>query len=377
MKSTIAYQFSKSFTEIYDNGLIVFLDIEGSGNVEKSDQFKISRVESFGLDARKFKYEPLLLNVMQVFELIEKLIEAKNAFEQKTGKEFFVGVVWDSIPSTPSDKAEAAEDVNKVIGLRARQLSFCLEKYNPMLKLNKISMIAIDQVRADIKIDGPYAAQEKSVGNFKNMKTATNIYALQHNVQQWLFFSKKAEITETEGMGINGWYLDVFTEKNKLAPSKFWVTCVFDTMNGIDKFWSEYVFLAEPTPTENKVFVRKNKKLPFPLCITKSGNQVQLNVKNPDDPSIEYKSQNFFRRDAKKKYETDSEFKQWFDYAVDMSVYHRIRKGVFKVDKEEIKEVEGITEEDDTQEEFNVESPENVAFSEDGTAYNSETGEVY
>lgn len=377
MKSTVAYQFSKSFTENYDNGLVVFLDIEGSGNVEKSDQFKVSRIESFGLDARKFKYEPLLLNVMQVFELVEKLIEAKNAFEQKTGKEFFVGIVWDSIPSTPSDKAESAEDANKVIGLKARQLSFCLEKYNPMLKINKISMVAIDQVRADIKIDGPYAAQEKSVGSFKNMKTATNIYALQHNVQQWLFFSKKAEITETEGMGVNGWYLDIFTEKNKLAPSKFWVTCVFDTMHGIDKFWSEYTFLAEPTPTEKKVFVYKKKKLPFPLCITKSGNQVQLNVKNPDDPAVEYKSGNFFRRDAKKKYETDPEFKQWFDYAVDMSVYYRIRKGVFKVDKEEIKEVEGISEEENTQEEVPTASPENVAFNEDGAAYNSETGEVY
>jgi hypothetical protein len=63
--------------------------------------------------------------------------------------------------------------------LKGRQLSFVLDKYLPMLKFNRVFFLGIDQVRADIKID-QFAANEQTVGNFKNLKAATNIFSLQH-----------------------------------------------------------------------------------------------------------------------------------------------------------------------------------------------------
>lgn len=359
-KSTFAFQFSKMFQDTYDNSIIVYLDIEGSGNSAEESKFKINRIEGFGLDSTRFKYQPFVVNVMELFEVVNKLVEIKKQFEDKLNKEFYVLVVWDSIASTPSSKVNTAEDQNSVIGLKARQLSFCLEKYTPMLKFNRITFMGIDQVRANISMEGPYAQKEKSVGNFKDMKSASNIYALQHNVQQWIYLSKGKKITRSDGMGVDGWYINMITEKNKLAPSQNIVTCVFDKNHGIDKFWSEFVFLMDQLPQEKKLY--GTRKMPCPLMVGKSGPQVYLNVVNPDDPSISYKSENFYRKNAKEKYKNDELFRQWFDYAVEISVMYRIINGIMQVNLNESATSNDVEEEVTPQEEYDPETGEVLEF---------------
>ena len=329
-KSTIAYQLSKIFQDTYNNSVIVYLDIEGSGNSTSSDKYKISRIDGFGLDKNRFRYEPILLNVMELFDLIEKLIEVKKTVESKTKKEFYVMIVWDSIPSTPSSKTEASTEVNQTIGVKARQLSYCLDKYNPMLKFNKITYLCIDQVRANIQIE-MFAAKEQSVGNFKDMKSASNIFSLQHATQQWLFFSKSKAINESEGLYdqhgdvISGWFMNVLMEKNKLTASKNTITVVFSKRSGIDKFWSEFTFLNSQTPTEKKIY--KTGKMPFPLLMKKSGTRVQLCVIDPEqDNKTMYESELFYRKKCKSIYDEDPEFHKWFDHAVDLSCKYRIIK---------------------------------------------------
>ncbi len=163
------------------------------------------------------------------------------------------------------------------------------------------------------------------------------------NTQQWLHLSKKSSITKADGMNIIGWYIDVFTEKNKIAPSKNAVTCVFDKNTGLDKFWSEFHFLYEQLPAEKKLF--GTKKMPCPLMVEKSGPTVYLNVVNPQDPSIKYKTETFYRKDAKHKYETDPTFKAWFDYAVDLSVNLRIINGIFSIQDKVVEYQEEVIEE--------------------------------
>jgi len=201
----------------------------------------------------------------------------------------------------------------------------------PHLKFHRIFFLCIDQVRAKLQIDGPFVQKEKTVGEFKNMQAASNTFSLLHNIQQWLFLSRGKTVSPTDGMGLEGWYLHVVTEKNKLAPSQHAVSCIFDMHKGIDKFWSEYVFLSEPTPSEKKIY--RDKKLPFPLMIEKASTQkYQLHVTNPEDSSVNYKSGTFFKKEAKEKYKNDEEFRQWFDYAVELSSYYRITHGMFKED---------------------------------------------
>jgi len=329
-KSTFAFQFSSIFQKHYENSIIVYIDIESAGT--KSNEYRVSRIDTFGLNNDRFRYQSMTMDVLTLFDLFDKIIKLKIQAEEKLGKEFYVLIVWDSIASTPSSKTAAAENPDKIIGTKARQISFCLDKYMPIFKFNKITFIGIDQVRADLKIEGPYAPRnEISVGRFKNrdIKAASNIYQLQHSVQQWLFLSRGSAITSTDGFGIDGWYVEIYSEKNKLAPSQNSINCIFSKSHGIDKFWSEYVFLQEKTPTEKKIY-KEDKKLPFPLMIKTSGSYNYLDVLDPNNPEVKYTSTKFYRKDAKKKYESDEEFRNWFEYALNLSVQNRIINSMFK-----------------------------------------------
>jgi len=336
-KSTLAFQFSSVFQKLYPNSVVVYLDVEGSGN-NKNSEFRQSRIEIFGLNEDRFKYEPIVVNVDGIFQLVDRLIAIKKVFEEKLEKEFYVAFVWDSIASTPGPKAAEADNPNSIIGNKARQVSFLLDKYGPQIKFNRVTFVCIDQIRANLKIEGPYQQSEKSVGVFKDFKSATNIYALQHKTQQWLFLSKKKLISPADGIGIDGWFMDIYTEKNKLAPSQHAVTCVFDKKTGISKFWSEFYFLMEPIPSEKKIY--KNSAPTSLFMIKKEGSRVKLVVRDENNEE-KWKSDSFYRKNAKDKYDKDQEFKQWFDFAVQVSVYTRITQGIFRCE---------IGEYDDSQE---------------------------
>jgi len=331
-KSTLAYQFAGLFHQVYENGIVVYIDIEGSGGSQDTTQYKVSRAETFGLnDSVRFRYEPIVLNMKELFGLITSLIEQKKIVEEKTGREFYVFLIWDSVAATRSSKTDQVTDHNQLIGFKARELSFYLEQTLPHLKFHRIFFLCIDQVRANIKIEGPFAQQEKTVGQFKNMQAASNTFSLLHNIQQWLFLSRGKTISPTDNMGIEGWYLNIYTEKNKLAPSQHAVSCIFDMHTGISKFWSEFIFLSEKTPSEKKIY--RDKKIPSEFMITKKTAQKYcLKIPNSEDGTIQYESEPFFKKEAKRVYTNDKEFKQWFDYAVELSSYQRITHGMFKED---------------------------------------------
>jgi len=66
--------------------------------------------------------------------------------------------------------------------------------------------LTIDQVRANLKLEGQYVAKEKSVGTWNDYKAASSVVAFNHRVGQWLFLSRKAAINPSDGMGISGWF---------------------------------------------------------------------------------------------------------------------------------------------------------------------------
>lgn len=183
------------------------------------------------------------------------------------------------------------------------------------------------------------------------MKAATNTFSLLHAIQQWLFMSRGKTITLADGIGIDGWYVKITTAKNKLAASDHSVTCVFDKNSGIDKFWSEYTFISEKTYGEEKLY--KDKKLPFPLLIEKDGQRYCLFVPDINNlKNILFKSEPIYKKNMKEKYLSDETFRQWFDYAVQISIKQRLINGLFKlkmnesiIDTEEVQETSEVLEE--------------------------------
>ena len=117
-KSTFAYQLAKQMIETKENSIVVYLDCEGAGSVTESNSSMVSRIDAFGLgDSSRFSYHPIVLNVVQLFEVVQELVDTKKAVEAKTGKEFLLFIIWDSIPASPCSKSEEAIDHNKIIGL--------------------------------------------------------------------------------------------------------------------------------------------------------------------------------------------------------------------------------------------------------------------
>ena len=133
-----------------------------------------------------------------------------------------------------------------------------------------------------------------------------------------------------------GWLIEVRTEKNKNGSSQHSITVVFDKRNGIDKFWSEFIFISDHTPSERKMFRDGKVEEFYPLCIKTEGAYSKLEVTNPESGEIEYESKKFYKKNAKTLYEEDKEFHEWFDKAVDYSCKERITKGLLKVDTSRI-----------------------------------------
>lgn len=197
--------------------------------------------------------------------------------------------------------------------------------------MERVSFILIDQVRANMKIESRFqqASNERGVGDFGNYKSATAVSALQHNLRQWLFISKGVKLKPADPMGVDGWLMHVYTEKNKLAPSQFYIPLVFDKKWGVIPFFSEYVFLSEKTKTENRYWPNP-KKLIYPFSIVTSANSKILKVVDPHTDAILYESSKTMERKMLERYNGDQEFHYWFDKAVDISIEQRIKKALFR-----------------------------------------------
>lgn len=343
-KSTISLQFAASFQRAHQNCVAVYINIEepssdeGDGTmagvtVENNTAYQSinDRIQAFGIDPTRFSNKPAELNVKQVFDMIRELITIKRKIQDKTGNEFRILIIWDSIAATPSSKDASAEDPNEIIGFKAREMTFNLSKIKADISMERVSFILIDQVRANMKIESRFqaATNERGVGDFGNYKSATAVSALQHNLRQWLWISKGTKLKPSDPLGVDGWIMNVYTEKNKLAPSQFYIPLIFDKKWGVIPHFSEYHFLKEKTKTEMRYWPNP-KKLVYPFCITSSANSKVLKVIDPQTGNTLYDSGKFMERRFQERWSTDSEFKYWFDKAVEISIEQRLRAALFR-----------------------------------------------
>ena len=79
-----------------------------------------------------------------VFKREKKIIDVPSA------------IIWDSIANTLSEKEREAEDVNSVIGYKARMLSILVPKYVAKCAQHNICFLAVNQLR-DVLSIGQFA----------------------------------------------------------------------------------------------------------------------------------------------------------------------------------------------------------------------------
>ena len=236
------------------------------------------------------------ITVEKVFKFVEGLCVFK---QEKDIVDTPSVVVWDSIANTLSQAEIEADDVNQVIGRKARTLSLLIPKYVAKCAKNNVSLIAVNQLR-DVLSMGPYSAPKdlKLMSASKDMPGGTilkyNAFQLVEMQVKTIIAPGKAE--DSEKYGFEGVICKLKCVKNKLFPPNIEIEIVGSFMTGFSNFWTNYNFL------------KNTKRL-------KSGAWNHL-VSLPD--------KKFRTKDAKNLYKNDADFKKAYDEAVKEAIQTEI-----------------------------------------------------
>jgi RecA/RadA recombinase len=223
------------------------------------------------------------ITVEKVFKFLEGLClykEMKNIIDQPSV------VLWDSIANTLSQKEREVEDVNSVIGYKARLLSLLIPKYVSKLAVYNICLLTVNQMRDSIKI-GPFQAPKE----MRFMSTGKSIpggNTMKFNAFH-LIEMKVTEAVDIKKYGFEGIKVTAWCVKNKLFSPNIHVKLVGNFVTGFSNFWTNFEFLVDLKRID-----------------TGAWNKI---VSDP-------KQKKFRTSDVYQLYSTDQEFREIFDNEV-------------------------------------------------------------
>lgn len=250
----------------------------------------------YNLGVRKPKLKPYSdITAEKVFKYLEGLCLFKR--EKKMIDTPSI-VVWDSIANTLSEKEREADDINSVIGYKARMLSMLIPKYVSKCSEHNICLLAINQLREKIQM-GPFqqAPDLKFMGASKDMPGGST---LKFNAFQLVSVNIKTAIDSTKPESkypFDGFVSKIKCIKNKLFTPNVEIEAIADFYNGFSNFWTNYNFLAN------------TKRIK-----TGAWNYII------DDPEVK----KFRTKDAEKMYNEDEKFRETFDRVVKEAIQNDI-----------------------------------------------------
>jgi len=271
-KSMISMQSIGAGQRQYPGMLAAFLDSE-----EATSSLRLSN-----LGVRNPKIKPITdVTIEKVFKFIETMCVFKT--EKKITQPAMV--VWDSIANTLSQKEREVEDINSVIGYKARLLSILVPKYVAKCATRNIAWVAVNQLRDQLNI-GQFAPP-KDMRFLSTGKSMPGGNVLKFNAFTLLEMKAKGAL-DPEKIGFEGIMTSVKTVKCKLFPPNVEIELIGSFVTGFNNFRTNWHFLA------------KNKRL-------KTGAWNYL-------PS--YPDKKFRTKDAEIVYNEDPKFKEEWDKAV-------------------------------------------------------------
>ncbi|MHA1815359.1 MAG: ATPase domain-containing protein [Candidatus Heimdallarchaeaceae archaeon] len=180
------------------------------------------------------------ITVERVFKIIESLcvFKIENDILETPSV-----VIWDSIANTLSEKERETEDVNKVIGQKARVLSMTIPQYVTKLAKNNVCLLAVNQLR-DVIDMGQFSAPKdlKFMSPTKDMPGGN---VLKFNAFQLVEMKIKSAIAgeKAEKYGFEGIIVKLKCVKNKLFPPNIEIELVGSFTEGFSNYWTNFEFL--------------------------------------------------------------------------------------------------------------------------------------
>jgi recombination protein RecA len=241
-----------------------------------------TKTRLFNLGVKNPQLDPYNnLTVEKVF----KFIEGSVLFKQAKKIEIPSIVVWDSIANTLSEKEHEVEDVNQVIGYKARLLSSMIPRALAKCAQHQIAIVAINQLRDVVKIgkfapanDLKFISQDKQIPGGNAIK-----FNAFHLIEM-----KVKKVIDSSKYGFDGIISKFNAIKNKQFTPNITLELVASFTHGFSNFWTNYRFL------------RDNKRL-------ESGAWNKLAV---------LPEKKFRTKDAHNLYREDTEFREAYDASV-------------------------------------------------------------
>ena len=195
------------------------------------------RLSNLGVNRPKIKpYDDVTV------ENVFKSIEGISAFKQlKKLTDLPTIVAWDSIANTCTEKDKTTDEINQTMGWKQRMISGLFPRYLPKMKANKISLIAVNQLRDNMAI-GPYGppADLQHMGG----KDIPGGQAAKFNAFHLLFLKNRGDL-KIEQYGFAGIKLEASFIKNKFFRPNIPINLLVDFNSGISNFWTNYNFLSD------------------------------------------------------------------------------------------------------------------------------------
>lgn len=200
-----------------------------------------SSVRLANLGVKYPKIKPYIdITVEKVFKFLEGLCLFKE--EKKIINKPSV-VVWDSIANTLSQREREAEDINTVIGFKARLLSMLIPRYIAKISQYQISLICVNQLRDNLDMSRFGSPRDlKFLSHTKHMPGGSSL--LYNSFQLVEMKIKSAFNQEKERYGFDGIIVKIKCVKNKLFAPNIEIELVGSFISGFSNLWTNYNFLV-------------------------------------------------------------------------------------------------------------------------------------
>jgi len=272
-KSTLAISVCAQLQRKYERSLVLYLDSESATSVKRMRQLGLKHV------APKTN-----LTVEKVFATIDAVILFK---EEKKLLDVPTIVVWDSIANTPTEAELKTNDVNSVIGLKARIISSRLPVVINMLNKYNITLLFINQFRDKVQI-GPFT-QANDLRHLNPQKTLPGGNSPKFNASQFLQLKVSRVFNpQNSPYGFRATVVNVKTVKNKFFPDGYEAEIVINPATGAHNLYTNFELL------------KANKKV-----VSSSWSYLK-----------DYPDKKFRVKELEKIYNTDTVFRQEFDRIV-------------------------------------------------------------
>lgn len=293
-KTALAIKFLAAGQKLYgEKFLCAYLDTE-----EVTDTARLEQLGVYGVKAKND------ITIEKMYQIIAKLAAFKE--EHKDLLQIPSMVVLDSLANCNVEKAIEQDNVDSLMGLKARTLSFLLPKIVQLLNKYNISFVVVNQLRDKIDIGGPYQ-KKPNLLKWIQEEIPGGRSAL-YNTSQLIHLKAGQDLKDE--YGFSGLRVTARTIKNKFFTPNIPISLIFSFKNGFSDFYTNYELLKEekrvtssawckllscPTGDDGKpLSFRQNNVLKlyktnekFRNCFNNDVTEILTNIKNSSSESIE------------------------------------------------------------------------------------------